>query len=150
MAGTLAALCGIGGGMVMGPILLDLGFLPQVQSATTATTLFVMSTSTCLTFLVAGTVPVDYVVWLAVATGVGAVFGKALIGYAVKKLRRPSIIMFLLAGIIALSVVVLAITGIVDIVNDIQHGRDMSFQSFCSEIGPPPPRTGKGRPPQRD
>jgi len=31
-----------------------------VQSATTATTLFVMSTSTCLAFLVEGTAPPDY------------------------------------------------------------------------------------------
>jgi len=37
-AGTLASMCGIGGGMVMGPILLDLGVLPQVQTATTAST----------------------------------------------------------------------------------------------------------------
>jgi len=123
--------------MFMGPILLDLGFLPQVQSATTATTLFVMSTSTCLAFLVAGTIQVDYAVWLAMATGVGAVFGKALIGYAVKKLRRPSIIMFILAGIIALSVVVLAIPGSIDIVNDIRHGREMLFQGLCSATEDP-------------
>jgi len=133
LAGTLAALCGIGGGMVMGPILLDLGFLPQVQSATTATTLFVMSTSTCLAFLVAGAVPVDYVFWLAAATGAGAIFGKAIVGYFVKKLRRPSIIMFLLGGIIAASVVVMGTTGAIDIVNDIRNGEDMLFKGFCDE-----------------
>jgi len=131
MAGTLAALCGIGGGMVMGPILLDLGFLPQVQAATTATTLMVMSTSTCLAFLVAGTIPIDYAFWLAFATGVGAVVGKAGIGYVVKKFRRPSAIMFLLGGIILASVVVMGVTGIIDIANDIRHGRDMLFKPVC-------------------
>merc|ERR1712151_943259 len=94
MAGTLAAMCGIGGGMVMGPKLLDLGFLPQVQSATTATTLFVMSTSTCLAFLVDGTAPPDYAFWLAFATSLGAVVGKALIGWVIKRFRRPSVLMF--------------------------------------------------------
>merc|ERR1712232_851863 len=130
-AGTLAALCGIGGGMIMGPILLGLGFLPQVQSATTATTLFVLSTSTCLAFLVAGTAPLDYALWLAFMTGLGAVFGKAVIGWIVKRFRRPSIIMFLLGGIITASVVAMVITGTIDVINDIQHGNDMFFRGLC-------------------
>merc|ERR1712176_1175040 len=133
MGGAVAALCGIGGGMVMGPILLNLGFAPQVQSATTATTLFVMSTSTCIAFLVAGTAPPDFSFWLAFATGLGAVFGKAVIGWLVKKFRRPSLIMFLLGGIISLSVIVMFITGVIDIANDIQQGKDMLFSGFCSE-----------------
>lgn len=131
MAGTMAAMCGIGGGMVMGPILLNLGFLPQVQSATTATTLFVMSTSTCIAFLVAGTAPADYALWLAFATAVGAVCGKAIIGWLVKRLKRPSLIMFLLGGIIGTSVVVMFITGLLDVVSDIREGKDMSFKGFC-------------------
>jgi len=133
MGGTLAALCGIGGGMIIAPMLLDLGFLPQVQSATTATTLFVMSTSTCLAFLVAGTAPVDYAFWLAVATGLGAILGKAFIGYFVKKFRRPSMIIFLLGGIIAVSAIVMAVTGSIDVVNDIQHGKDLMFKSLSAD-----------------
>merc|ERR1712151_784576 len=132
MAGTLAALCGIGGGMVMGPILLDLGFLPQVQSATTATTLFVMSSSTCIAFLVEGIAPLDYAIWLAFATGVGAVFGKSIIGYCVKKFRRPSLIMFLLGGIITASMLVMSITGTIDVVNDVRNDQDMLFTGACS------------------
>jgi len=111
LAGTLAALCGIGGGMIMGPKLLELGCLPQVQSATTATTLFVMSTSTAISFWIQGTAALDYSLWLAFATALGAVVGKAMVGWLVKRLQRPSVIMFLLGGIIFLSVVVMAITG---------------------------------------
>lgn len=132
LAGILAALCGIGGGMVMGPILLNLGFLPQVQSATTATTLFILSTSTCIAFLVAGTAPLDYSLWLASATGLGAISGKAIIGWLVKRFRRPSMIMFLLAAIISISLFVMLITGVVDVVNEIKEGRDMLFSGLCS------------------
>ena len=42
-AGAVAAVCGIGGGMVMGPKLLSMGVPPKVQSATTATTLVLLS-----------------------------------------------------------------------------------------------------------
>merc|ERR1719221_2395631 len=132
MAGMLAALCGIGGGMIMGPRLLDLGFLPQVQAATTATTLFVMSTSTVLAFIIQGTAPLDYTLLLACFTGVGAVFGKAVIGWLVKRFRRPSIIMFLLGGIILTSVVVMVGTGLVDVINDIQNGEGLLFSPLCS------------------
>jgi hypothetical protein len=131
LAGTLAALCGIGGGMVMGPILLNLGFLPQVQSATTATTLFVMSTSTCLAFLVSGTAPVDYSLWLAFMTGLGAIVGKTIVGWVIKWFRRPSLIMFLLGGLILVSAVVMTVTGVIDVVNDVRQGKDMLFRSFC-------------------
>lgn len=131
-AGTIAALCGIGGGMVMGPKLLSLGFLPQVQASTTATTLFVLSSSTALAFLVQGTSPLDYAIFLAVFTGMGAVIGKAMVDWVVKRFRRPSVIMFILGGIIALSVVVLFIIGAVDIAND--DGRDTLFKSFCRKL----------------
>jgi len=131
LAGTLAAMCGIGGGMIMGPRLLDLGFSPQVQSATTATTLFVMSTSTCLAFLVEGIAPADYACWLALATSMGAVVGKTIVGWIVKKFRRPSVIMFILAGIIATSVIVMSLTAIIDVADDLAQGQDMGLRSPC-------------------
>ncbi|CAE7213751.1 unnamed protein product [Symbiodinium pilosum] len=130
-AGMLAALCGIGGGMIMGPKLLDLGCLPQVQSATTATTLFVMSTSTTIAFLVQGTAPIDYSLFLGLATAMGAVVGKAVIGWVVKRTRRPSVIMFILGGIIATSVAVMSVTGFIDVVDDIIQGRDLGFRDPC-------------------
>merc|ERR1719454_4879 len=131
-AGTLAALCGIGGGMVMGPILLNLGILPQVQSATTATTLLVLSSSSALAFLVQGTAPVDYAIFLAAATACGAVVGKAVVGFLVKLYRRPSAIIFLLGGIILASVLIMGITGTIDVVNDIRQGHGLGFKSICS------------------
>jgi len=116
----------------MGPILLDLGCLPQVQSATMATTLFAMSTSTCLGFLVAGVVPVKCALWLSFATDAAAILGTVTIGYIAKKFRRPAEIDFLLDGIIATSALVMVSAGIIDILNDIRHGRDMLFKSLCS------------------
>jgi uncharacterized membrane protein YfcA len=131
-AGTLAALCGIGGGMVMGPILLELGILPQVQSATTATTLLILSSASALAFLVQGVAPLDYAIFLAIATACGAVIGKAVVGFLVKLYRRPSVIIFLLGGIILASVLIMVTTGTIDVVNDIHQGNGLGFNSICS------------------
>jgi uncharacterized membrane protein YfcA len=124
-------MCGIGGGMVMGPILLDLGVLPQVQTATTASTLFVLSSSAALAFLVQGAAPVDYAIFLAVATAMGAVIGKAIVGFLVKLYRRPSAIIFLLSFIIGISAVVMAVTGTIDVINDIRQSSNLGFQNMC-------------------
>merc|ERR1712217_783697 len=99
--------------------------MAQVQSATTGTTLFVMSTSTALAFIVQGVAPIDYAMFLAFATGLGALVGKALVGWIVKRLNRPSIIIFLLGGIITASIIVMAITGGIDVANDIREGKDL-------------------------
>merc|ERR1719305_457608 len=116
----------------MGPILLDLGVLPQVQSATTATTLSVLSSSTALAFLVQGSAPVDYALFMAFATASGAVIGKAVMGFLIKLYRRPSAIIFVLGGIILASVIVMATTGTIDVINDFRRGQGLGFQSICT------------------
>lgn len=132
VAGVLAALCGIGGGMVMGPRLLELGVLPQVQSSTTATTLFVLSTSTAILFMVSGSTSLDYALFLATMTACGAIFGKALVNWIVKKTQRPSFLIFILGFIISSSVVVMMATGILDVVRKVDEDQHMGFLNPCS------------------
>merc|ERR1719387_1104250 len=64
LAGVLAAVCGIGGGMVMGPILVQMHVPPPVSAATTATTLLVLSSSTLLVFICRKVAPFDYSLYL--------------------------------------------------------------------------------------
>merc|ERR1712107_765625 len=90
-----------------------------------------MSSSTAIAFLVQGSAPFDYAAFLACATGVGAVFGKIVVGWVVKKFRRPSLIIFLLGGIILASVIIMAITGAIDVINDIRNGRNC-FSVDCA------------------
>lgn len=78
-AGMLAAVCGIGGGIVMAPLLLHQGVLPQVQMASMGLTLFVMSSTTALFYIVQGMVLPDYSLFLAGATAVGAVVGRKVV-----------------------------------------------------------------------
>jgi len=57
VAGVVAGLIGIGGGMVLGPMMLQLGVLPQVSAATTATMIVLTSSSAALVFVTGGLVP---------------------------------------------------------------------------------------------
>lgn len=117
-AGIAAGLLGIGGGMVKGPLLLEMGLLPQVVAATSAfmivsyficfcpniliNQLFTAS-STVTQFLILGVLPWDYGSLFAVLGFVAALLGQYIIAKIIKQYGRPSLLVFLIATIIAVS-----------------------------------------------
>ena len=60
VAGVIAGLIGIGGGMVLGPLMLQMNVLPQVSTATTATMIVLTSSYVAIMYVVGGLVPIDY------------------------------------------------------------------------------------------
>ena len=60
VAGIVAGLIGIGGGMVLGPLMLQMNVLPQVSTATTATMIVLTSSYVAIMYVVGGMVPLDY------------------------------------------------------------------------------------------
>merc|ERR1719476_183621 len=112
LAGCLAALCGIGGGMVIGPILVQMKVKPPVAAATTGVTLLVLASSTTLVYACRGTAPWRYACLLSACTFLGSLVGKSIIGWYVKQTRKQSLIVWILAGITMLSTVLLATVGV--------------------------------------
>jgi len=133
LAGVVAALCGIGGGMVMGPLLLELGVPPQVQTASMAATLFVTSTTTALFFVVQGTAPPGYAFFLAASTGVGAIFGVSLMAWAIRRSGRPSLAVLLLAGVIGVSLFVMTAVGGTEVSGAVARHESMGFRPVCGD-----------------
>ena len=101
VAGVVAGLIGIGGGMVLGPLMLVMGIHPRVSTATTATMVVLTSSSVAVLFVTAGLVPWQYAVCFFYICFCGALVGKTKIDGYVKKTGRASILIFLLATIIA-------------------------------------------------
>jgi uncharacterized membrane protein YfcA len=131
LAGVLASMCGIGGGMVLGPILVQFNVPPRVSSATTATTLLVLSSSVSLVYGCRGFAPVDYSVYLSIVTFFGALSGKVLVGRMVQRSGKESIILFLLAGITIISCLLMGSLGMIRMW---YMGRAaFSFTSLCSQ-----------------
>lgn len=128
-AGALAALCGIGGGMVIGPILVQMKVPPAVVAATTATTLMVLASSTALIYICRGTMPWRYALLLSACTTVGAGVGKVLVGRWVKRTGKQSAIVWALAIITILSTVLMGYQGIVTVVEN--GWSAFYFRPFC-------------------
>jgi len=111
-AGVVAGLIGIGGGMVLGPMMLQLGLLPQVSTATTATMIVLTSSSAALMYVTSGLVPPSYAgVYFGIAF-IGAYIGKSQIDSLVKKHKLTAIIIFILASIIAFASAMMSVNGV--------------------------------------
>jgi uncharacterized membrane protein YfcA len=104
-AGIVAGLIGIGGGMVLGPLMLVMGIHPRVSSATTATMIVLTSSSVAVLFVTAGLVPWEYAVFFFFICLSGALVGKTYIDGYVKRTGKASLLIFLLATIIAFATV---------------------------------------------
>mmetsp|Transcript_122784 Transcript_122784/g.191688 ORF Transcript_122784/g.191688 Transcript_122784/m.191688 type:complete len:508 (-) Transcript_122784:52-1575(-) len=130
IAGALAALCGIGGGMVMGPLLVEMKVPPPVSSATTATTLVVLSSSTLLVYIVRGVAPAGYSVFLPLFTMGGALTGKMLVGWWIRKTGKQSLIVWALAAVTILSICLMGMQGLMTIVKNPPAA--IAFRNFCA------------------
>eukprot|EP00535_Pseudo-nitzschia_heimii_P010571 CAMPEP_0197175590 /NCGR_PEP_ID=MMETSP1423-20130617/1767_1 /TAXON_ID=476441 /ORGANISM="Pseudo-nitzschia heimii, Strain UNC1101" /LENGTH=629 /DNA_ID=CAMNT_0042624779 /DNA_START=259 /DNA_END=2148 /DNA_ORIENTATION=- len=103
VAGIVAGLIGIGGGMVLGPLMLVMGINPRVSTATTATMIVLTSSSVAILYVTSGLVPIPYALNYFFTCLIGALIGKTKIDAYVKKTGKASILIFLLATIIAIA-----------------------------------------------
>jgi len=84
---------------------LVMGIHPRVSSATTATMIVLTSSSVAILFVTSGLVPWEYAVTFFCTCFAGAIVGKTKIDRYVKRTGKASLLIFLLATIIALATV---------------------------------------------
>lgn len=135
VAGIAAGLLGIGGGMVKGPIMLEMGILPPVQSATASFMILFTASSTTLQFAIAGQFPgslqYDYAAWFAFVGFVGGLCGQKVVAFLVKKYKRESIVVYILALTIGLSAAAMGVIGVRSTLKDMEKGVHLGFHGVC-------------------
>jgi len=133
LAGISAGLLGIGGGMVLGPLMLEMEMLPTVSSATTAFMILFTSSSTVVQFIVLGMCRFDYTLWYGMMGALGTIVGQQVSGFYMRKYKRQSIIIFALGLIIALSAVVMGLVGGYGVLKDFLNSDwdEFKFRGLC-------------------
>eukprot|EP00922_Rhytidocystis_sp_ex-Travisia-forbesii_P013579 GHVS01020325.1.p1 GENE.GHVS01020325.1~~GHVS01020325.1.p1 ORF type:complete len:752 (+),score=120.61 GHVS01020325.1:79-2256(+) len=129
LAGIIAGIVGIGGGMLLGPIMLKTGCLPQVVSAVNATLILVSASSAATAQLAAGAMEVDWALVLASTCFAAALFGKFVLDRIVKRYRLSSLLVVLLLFMILLSAAALLVAAALSIANDPQNA--IKFHGPC-------------------
>ena len=103
LAGVLAGMLGVGGGMIMQPLMLELGLLPDVCAATAAFMMLFTASSTTLQFTLNGMLDWERNIVLPVIGVVGAAVGSCVIGRLVAHYNRLSLIVFPVSIIMGIS-----------------------------------------------
>ena len=131
VAAVAAGMLGVGGGMVLGPIFLELGMNAQVSSATSTLMVLFMSSANVAQFMVFGMLDAQYATFYGCVGVVGALVGTKSAGALLKATGRTSIIVFFLASILLGSGVLMVATGVIQL----QKVGITSFRPICGRAG---------------
>jgi uncharacterized membrane protein YfcA len=123
--GAIGGLIGVGGALVLGPVLMITGIHPSVSTATTASMVVFTSSNIALMYVISGMVPKSYAIFYFFVCVVGALFGKSKIDAYVKRTGRASLLILILCGIITCSTV-----GCLSIALSSLANQDWCFDGF--------------------
>lgn len=129
--GMLSAVVGIGGGLILNPMMLSVGLDATKATATVAVMIIMTSSSAAVSFMLEGAVDVVPTLVLSAVAFLGSMSGKSIIGWLVAKTGRTSILVFLLAAFMALSATAAVVQGTVNGVKKFVDGEN-PFTEFAN------------------
>jgi len=127
ITGVLAGCLGIGGGLVLSPLLLELGFYPAVASAISGMAVLVTSTSSLLLYALGDKVYWQFAVILLPCCFMSTLIGKIVIDRIAEKYQKQSIIIWSVSIFIFVCFILLTIEGISELVQD----PSFEFSNVC-------------------
>eukprot|EP00747_Dinoflagellata_sp_TGD_P099072 gnl/TRDRNA2_/TRDRNA2_167633_c2_seq1.p1 gnl/TRDRNA2_/TRDRNA2_167633_c2~~gnl/TRDRNA2_/TRDRNA2_167633_c2_seq1.p1 ORF type:complete len:589 (+),score=80.41 gnl/TRDRNA2_/TRDRNA2_167633_c2_seq1:118-1884(+) len=139
LAGGLGGLLGIGGGMIMSPVLVEVGMHSEAVQATTAVFVFISSSLATIQFLVLGMHVWHYALMYSIITVFATLLGQFLCDVYVRKHKRYSLITMAITGVLLFSLIALIIVGTMQVLEDFQNGNQLWFSTsrLCASHGHP-------------
>eukprot|EP00277_Geminigera_cryophila_P018273 CAMPEP_0179435622 /NCGR_PEP_ID=MMETSP0799-20121207/19703_1 /TAXON_ID=46947 /ORGANISM="Geminigera cryophila, Strain CCMP2564" /LENGTH=241 /DNA_ID=CAMNT_0021215119 /DNA_START=1 /DNA_END=726 /DNA_ORIENTATION=+ len=132
-AGVAAGLLGIGGGMLKGPIMLEMGLPPSVVAATAAYMLFWTTASTSIQFGIMGEMLWGYGAALFVVGLFSSVVGQVVLGWFVAKYKKQYFITMLIGIVIGFSTVFMGVSGVARTYYKYSKGESLGFKGLCDD-----------------
>lgn len=133
LGGTVGGLLGSGGGFILGPLLLEIGVIPQVASATATFVMLFSSSLSVVEFYFLGRFPIPYALYLISVSVLAGFWGQCCIRKLVKVLKRASLIVFILSSVIFASALTMGVIGVETSISMIKHHQYMGFLNFCEK-----------------
>ncbi len=130
--GALAAILGMGGGVVMGPLLLTLQVHPLATAATSTLTILFSSSAATLSFAVNGNINAQYAYIYGPCNFLSSFAGVFIIGRIVRKTGKSFVVVMLLAWIMATGAMASAVFAGQESVHDYRSGTNLTFSSMCT------------------
>ncbi|KAM0045534.1 putative transmembrane protein TauE [Helianthus debilis subsp. tardiflorus] len=131
LGGTVGGLLGSGGGFILGPLLLEIGVLPQVASATATFVMMFSSSLSVVEFYLLKRFPIPHALYLMAVSIMAGFWGQFFIRRLVAFLQRASLIVFILSAVIFASALTMGVIGVDKSIKMINNHEFMGFLEFC-------------------
>ncbi|KAJ3680042.1 hypothetical protein LUZ60_016320 [Juncus effusus] len=131
LTGVMSGLFGIGGGLLLNPVFLHIGVPPQTASATTTFMVLFSASMSMVQYTLLGVSAINEALIYATICFVASIVGLALLQRAVRQSGRASLVVFMVCVVMALSLVVIALFGAIDVWKQIKSGEYMGFKLPC-------------------
>ncbi|XP_039061550.1 sulfite exporter TauE/SafE family protein 2-like [Hibiscus syriacus] len=131
MAGGLGGVFGIGGRVLISPLLLQVGVAPVVTAATCSFMVFFSSTMSAFQYLLLGMEQTRTALVFSVICFVASLLGLVVVQKAIKEFGRASLIVFSVGIAMALSAVLMTSFRVLDVWEDYRSQSYMGFKLQC-------------------
>ncbi|KAJ4809159.1 Sulfite exporter TauE/SafE family protein [Rhynchospora pubera] len=131
LTGALSGLFGIGGGLLLNPVFLQIGVPPQTAAATSSLMVLFSASMSMVQYILLGVRRINEAVMYAVVCFVASVVGLMTIQRVIEKSGRVSFVVFLVSSVMALSTVIITLFGVIDVWRQITNGEYMGFKLLC-------------------
>jgi len=115
LSGILSSVIGMGGGMIYVTVLLSLNLHPSVSTSTATLFNFFSSLSNAVFAILSNQVYYEFAIWMLMSTSFGTVVGLYIIKDLVETTNKTSIVVFLLVGVLALSILLMGMIDFMDL-----------------------------------
>jgi len=134
LVGMFAGMVGLGGGILVGPLLVELGVHPQAAAATSTLVVFWSSMIAAVSFGLNGRINMNYFAVYGPVAFVGGLLGVFIFSGIVRKYKMNSLITLLLGVLVAISAGLVAGFAIREEVEDvINTGSLKAGADFCAD-----------------
>ncbi|KAL7142770.1 hypothetical protein ABFS83_08G146100 [Erythranthe nasuta] len=131
LAGVLGGIFGIGGGMLISPLLIQIGMQPEVTAATCSFMVLFSSSMSAMQYVLLGMDEIYGALILSAICFVASLIGLTIVQRAIMKHGRASLIVFSVGLVMALSTVLMTSFGAVAVWSDYTSGKNMGFKKPC-------------------
>ena len=131
IAGVGAGLLGIGGGMLVGPLLLELGVEPRGVAATGAFVVLVADSSVVAQYAVLGLLPKKHGATLALTAFLGTAVGQSAAERAIAATGRTAVVTLIIATVIGVSAVATGVVAVRNLAQVTDFGAAAGWRPLC-------------------
>jgi uncharacterized membrane protein YfcA len=110
--GWVSGAIGLGGSSIFNPLMISMGVPPLVATSTAMYMILYSSTASTVIYFTYGALDLPYAAWISLWCSLGVLIGASLFERIFKRYNRQSLIVFVLAAVLALSAIVVPYTNL--------------------------------------